>query len=57
VRTVIEYALSRGWSPQDRGGTWLLTEPASDLTLPGFLVTDRVRYPLAADPTERVRRG
>jgi hypothetical protein len=55
VRVVIEYGLSRGWQPDNRGGTFLISErdvPA--LELPKFLVTDRLRDGTAADPTARV---
>lgn len=45
VRTVIEYALSRGWDPTARGGSFVLTEAdhTHGLEVPGFAVTDRLR--------------
>ncbi|WP_410583177.1 hypothetical protein [Amycolatopsis sp. lyj-108] len=53
IRRLIEHALTVGWEPDVRGGTFLLTEEHG-LELPGFLVTDRVRDPNAADPASRV---
>ena len=56
VRAVIGCGLARGWDPDARGGTFLLTErsqaPAPELT--GFLVTDRLQDPGAPDPTARL---
>jgi hypothetical protein len=45
VRTMIEYAVARGWDPTARGGSFILTEAdhAHGLVLPGFAVTDRLR--------------
>lgn len=55
MRTVIEYGLARGWQPDSRGGTFLLTErDAPALELAKFLATDRLRDPDAPDPTARV---
>ncbi|GLY37346.1 hypothetical protein Amsp01_033700 [Amycolatopsis sp. NBRC 101858] len=53
VRRLVEHALALGWDPDARGGTFLLTEETGP-ELAGFLVTDRVRDPGAADPTARV---
>ncbi|RSM69412.1 hypothetical protein DL991_40320 [Amycolatopsis sp. WAC 01375] len=53
IRRLIEHALTSGWEPDVRGGTFLLTEDHG-LELPDFLVTDRVRDLNAADPTSQV---
>jgi hypothetical protein len=42
VRKVVEYALDHGWTPTTIGGRFPLTD-ASDLELPGFVVTDKLR--------------
>lgn len=59
VRTVISYALEHGWQPVLRGGTFVLSERehAVRFSLPGFLLTDRLRTPDSADPTDRVIRA
>jgi hypothetical protein len=56
VRTVIDHALRQGWRPEVRGGTFVLAEHehAAGLTVPGFLLTDRLLNPDAPDPTARV---
>ncbi|ROO88635.1 hypothetical protein EDD29_6309 [Actinocorallia herbida] len=55
VRAVIERGLALGWPVDDRGGAFLLSEhDLPDWDLPGFVVTDRLRDPGAADPTLRV---
>ncbi|MEV4629582.1 integrase [Micromonospora sp. NPDC049523] len=56
VRTIISYGLEHGWQPDLRGGTFLLSERehAAGFSLPGFLLTDRLRTPESADPTARV---
>lgn len=56
VRTIIGFALGRGWDPDVRGGTFVLTEHeyAAVVTLSGFLLTDRLRTGGGADPTRRV---
>ncbi|MEV4534574.1 integrase [Asanoa sp. NPDC049518] len=56
VRVLIDHALRRGWRPEQRGGRFLVSEHAG-LVLPGFLVTDRLRTPDSADPTDRVVRA
>jgi hypothetical protein len=48
--------LTAGWDPAALGGVFRLTEEHG-LELPGFLITDRVRDPAAADPTGRVIRA
>jgi hypothetical protein len=50
IQRLIEHALTRGWEPDTRGGTFLLNE-SHEVELPGFLITDRVRDPNASDPT------
>jgi hypothetical protein len=59
VRAVISYALEHGWQPELRGGTFVLSERehATRFSLPGFLLTDRLRTPVGADPTVRVIRA
>ncbi|RBQ18586.1 integrase [Spongiactinospora rosea] len=56
VRALVTRALAAGWDPAAKGGTFVLTERehAAGWELPGFLVTDRLRNPKAADPTRRV---
>ncbi|HEY2670861.1 MAG TPA: integrase [Rugosimonospora sp.] len=56
VRTVIRYALKRGWDPAASGGTFALSETGDGAAfeLPGFLITDRLMTPEAPDPTVRV---
>ncbi|WP_285549150.1 integrase [Actinoplanes regularis] len=56
VRALIMFALRVGWQPERRGGTFALTEMqhAEAFTLTGFLLTDRLRTPHGADPTQRV---
>ncbi|MGK3201764.1 hypothetical protein [Amycolatopsis sp. MEPSY49] len=56
VRRLVEHGLALGWDPTASGGTFRLTEDHG-LELPGFLLTDRVRDPHAADPTARVVRA
>ncbi|MEV6828507.1 hypothetical protein [Amycolatopsis sp. NPDC051102] len=56
VRCLVAHALTAGWEPAAPGGVFRLTE-AHGLELPGFLITDRVRDPAAADPTGRVIRA
>jgi hypothetical protein len=56
VRSLINHALAHGWQPALRGGTFVLSERehAARFSLPGFLLTDRLRTPESADPTARV---
>jgi hypothetical protein len=55
IRALIRHGLSVGWDPGHRGGTFLLSERHEPpLTLPGFLLTDRLHDADAADPTRRV---
>ncbi|MEU1966448.1 integrase [Micromonospora sediminicola] len=56
VRAVVDYALRHGWQPEQRGGTFVLSERehADGFRLPGFLLTDRLRGPAGGDPTTRV---
>ncbi|WP_203826805.1 integrase [Actinoplanes palleronii] len=56
VRAVLAYALRHGWNPDRRGGTFALTEMlhGETFTLAGFVLTDRLRTPHGADPSERV---
>ncbi|AEV85895.1 hypothetical protein ACPL_5006 [Actinoplanes sp. SE50/110] len=56
IRAMIVYALTAGWQPERRGGTFPLTEAqhAETFRLPDFLLTDRLRTPCSGDPTERV---
>lgn len=56
ARAVISYALQHGWEPQRHGGTFVLSERdhAARFRLPDFLLTDRLRTSLSADPTLRV---
>ena|SRR5690349_13232353 len=56
VRALIVYALRNGWDPERRGGTYALTEMqhGETFTLTDFLLTDRLRTPFGADPTDRV---
>jgi len=56
IRAIIGHGLALGWDPDARGGAFVLTEDehGSGWELPGFLVTDRLRDPRAADPTARV---
>ncbi|MGW4521798.1 hypothetical protein [Amycolatopsis sp. NPDC004378] len=56
MRRLVAHALAAGWDPGALGGTFRLTE-AHGLELPDFLITDRLRDPGAADPTERVLRA
>lgn len=57
VRAVVGHALQHGWQPERRGGTFLLAEHEhARFTLPGFLLTDRLRTAGGADPTLRVIR-
>ncbi|GGN23170.1 hypothetical protein FHR83_002721 [Actinoplanes campanulatus] len=51
VRALVAHGLRLGWDPGHRGGTFPLPE---SVTLPGFVVTARMRDPAAADPTARV---
>jgi hypothetical protein len=53
VRALVAYALEQGWRPAERGGTYVLSERV-DVTLPGFLLTDRLLTPDSGDPTLRV---
>ncbi len=59
VRVVIGYALTHGWQPERRGGTFMLSEREHEngFALPDFLLTDRLVTPQSADPTERVVRA
>ena len=57
IRAVISHALEHGWQPERRGGTFVLSEHGAGLTLPDFLLTDRLRTPDSADPTVRVIRA
>jgi hypothetical protein len=59
VRAIIGYALEHGWQPEQRGETFVLSEHehAQRFSLPGFLLTDRLRTPESADPTIRVVRA
>jgi len=59
VRAIIGYALEVGWQPEARGGTFVLSEHehAAQFSLPGFLLTDRLRASEGADPTARVIRS
>ncbi|GAB7038936.1 MULTISPECIES: integrase [Catenuloplanes] len=55
VRALIDHALAHGWDPARRGGEFTLSERAHPaLVLDGFLLTDRLWDPDAADPTPRV---
>ncbi|MBU2669183.1 integrase [Actinoplanes bogorensis] len=56
VRAIIEYALGHSWRPDQRGGTFVLSERdhAARFRRPGFLLTDRLRTPDGEDPTLRV---
>lgn len=56
IRAVISYALERGWQLDRQGGTFVLSERehAARFSVPGFLLTDRLRVPEGADPTVRV---
>lgn len=56
ARAIISLALEHGWQPQRQGGTFVLSERehADRFSLPGFLLTDRLRTPESADPTLRV---
>lgn len=56
IWAVISYALEHGWQPDRQGGTFVLSERehAARFSLPGFLLTDRLRVPEGADPTVRV---
>jgi hypothetical protein len=53
VRTVVEYALARGWDPATRGGSFVLTEQdrADGLVLRGCAVTDLLRASGQSGPT------
>lgn len=53
VRSIVEHALTEGWDPDLAGGTFLFTE-AARWESPAFLLTDRLRDPLAANPSTRV---
>ena len=56
VRAVVDFALASGWEPEAIGGEFVLTESAAGAwRLPDFLLTDRLRDPLAPDPSARVR--
>ncbi|GIF51364.1 hypothetical protein DFJ67_5098 [Asanoa ferruginea] len=57
VRAIVDYALTVGWRPAARGGTFVLSERehAARFSLPGFILTDRKHSPEAADPTARVK--
>ena len=59
VRAIISYAAKHGWRPELRGGTFVLSERehAARFSLPGFLLTDRLRTSESADPTIRVIYG
>ena len=59
VRAIISHALSHGWQPDVRGGTFVLSERehADRFRLPGLLLTDRLRTPDSGDPTARVIRA
>jgi len=59
ARAIISYALKHGWQPERRGGAFVLSEhdDAAGLTLPDFLLTDRLRTLESADPTVRVVRA
>jgi hypothetical protein len=58
VRAMVGFALDHGWRPELRGGTFVLSERehADRFSLPGFLLTDRLRAPDGADPSIRVIR-
>ncbi|MBM7490331.1 hypothetical protein JOD64_001553 [Micromonospora luteifusca] len=55
VRVVISYALEHGWQPEQRGGTFALSERehGARFSLPGFLLVDPVRTAESADPRRR----
>ncbi|MFG1870326.1 integrase [Micromonospora arborensis] len=59
VRAVISYALENGWQPEQRGGTFVLSERehGAQFSLPGFLLVDPVRTAESADPTAQVTRA
>ncbi|MEU7867378.1 integrase [Dactylosporangium sp. NPDC049140] len=59
VWAIISYAVEHGWQPELRGGTFVLSERehAARFSLPGFLLTDRLRTPESPDPTFRVIRS
>ncbi|MEU4475410.1 integrase [Micromonospora sp. NPDC023888] len=59
VRAVISYALENGWQPEQRGGTFVLSERehGARFSLPGFLLVDPVRTAESADPTAQVTRA
>lgn len=56
VRALITFALDFGWQPRQPGGTFVLSERehAARFSLPGFVLTDRLRTPDSVDPTLRV---
>jgi hypothetical protein len=59
IRAIISYGLEIGWQPEVQGGSFVLSEHehAAQFSLPGFLLTDRLRTPQGgADPTARVIR-
>ena len=53
VRTIIEYALSRGWDPATRGGSFVLTgqDHSNGLEMRGCAVTDLLRESGQPGPT------
>ena len=59
VQAIISYALEVGWQPEAWGGTFVLSEHehAARFSLPGFLLTDRLRAPQGGDPTARAIRA
>ncbi|MFG1843469.1 integrase [Micromonospora sp. NPDC049175] len=59
VRAVIGYALENGWQPEQRGGTFVLSEGehGARFSLPGFLLVYPVRTAESADPTAQVTRA
>ncbi|MGC4750286.1 integrase [Micromonospora sp. DT201] len=56
VRAVISYALENGWQPEQRGGTFMLSERehGARFSLPSFLLVDPVRTAGSGDPTAQV---
>ncbi|PYC66597.1 integrase [Micromonospora arborensis] len=61
VRAVIICGLKSGWQPEQRGGTFVLSdrEHGATFTVPGFLLADPVRPGESAQPTthEAQQRG
>jgi hypothetical protein len=59
IRAVVDYAIRHGWDPDQRGGSFVLTESehATAFAPAGFLLTDRPRTGEGEDPTARVSRA